>query len=160
MKNTTFLLLLILSFHFTNAQSISPSINAEVCPGIEITFNASLPAQDILIVEGWANFVAPTVTQGIYDEVPGVNGAIAFKFKGIFLDQNVRQTFRVSYKNLTNGGTSTWEFVFRRVKSLFNPSGFSQIVLTSGTQIPAVVEQMSDRKYSYFVFKRDLRKSF
>ena len=112
-------------FISANSQQITPVQTTEVCPGVNITFTVTIPAQSIQSVQPWAINVNPIVVQQPFN-VSTSGGNITFNFIGRFSDYNNKQTFRVFYTNLS-GVATTWDATYTKIKSLLTANSFSQI---------------------------------
>jgi hypothetical protein len=126
-KLLSFLQLLLITLTM-QAQSISPSQNVEYCPKQNITFTVRVPIRasgtsiTVTGVDLIANPDDPQVTQ-IANAVIDSGGTITkFNFTGRFGDDNIKQTFLVTYTPLGSTTTVPIPFDFKLIKSLKNLS--------------------------------------
>lgn len=98
---------LLLTSMLTNAQSISLGTDNEYCPNIEYEFTVTLPGP----------YSSISATQFLITQLPYAfnSSQTSFKFKGMFSDVNIKQSFKISYNN----GSNIFEPVYKKVKSLF-----------------------------------------
>lgn len=85
--------------------TISPSENNEYCPNTEYTFTVSL-TKEYYSVNGENCYVSQSPPPG----------GKTITFKGIFYDNNSKQTFHIVYSD-----GSSYDFKFKKIKSLFYP---------------------------------------
>ena len=107
------------------SQNISPNFDTEQCPGVAITFSASVPG-NLDYVAASAISVAPTLIQGAY-HITRSSTLTTFNFDGKFVDYNNNQTFTAYYYD-ANQNYLHRDFTFTKVKSLLNQTSKSTII--------------------------------
>lgn len=114
MKKLSILFIIAYSFCSNlNAQTITPALSSEQCPGTNITFTVTIAAQSIQSVQPKALNVNPTVvSQPVI--ISNIGGNITFTFVGRFADYNNKQTFTVYYKN-SSGVDATWDATYIKI---------------------------------------------
>jgi PKD-like domain/Secretion system C-terminal sorting domain len=123
MKKLSILLsfLTLIKFISVAQITISPLQSAEYCPNTNIAFSVSG-------IPGTVNNVTGYLSNAQVISVSSFgNGYI--NFIGKFGDQNSKQTFRVLYKDL-NGVNQTFDFPFRKIKSLALTSSNQATIIT------------------------------
>ncbi len=152
MKKILTLTTLLFSFALlANSQTIAPLQSAEFCPGLDITFTVTIQGTNP-VVSSYTN--TPVLVQGAYD-ISSSGGNTTFKFKGKFRDVNIRQGFRVNYKNSTNQSVN-FDPVFKNIKSLFynNPvSSSCPSILPTQTTVIAPTCQVTNIPISFVNIK-------
>ncbi|MCB0741862.1 MAG: hypothetical protein KDB92_12630, partial [Chitinophagaceae bacterium] len=118
-------------FATAHSQNITPLQNSEQCPGINILFTVTLPAQSIQNIQPWPINVNPIVVQQPYNFIYNGN-SITFNFIGKFSDNNNNQTFRFFYTD-QSGMPTTWDATFSKIKSLLTSNPYSQIFPAPGS---------------------------
>jgi hypothetical protein len=120
MKKVKLLFYCFLLCQFLHAQSILPATTSEVCPGTDIVFTVTIPA----VIDNNSMGVASGIGAPVIVQFPTSsstnNGVTTFNFTGRFVDVNVDQAFRVTWRvqNVNNEAT----FTFTKVKSLAHGS--------------------------------------
>jgi hypothetical protein len=103
----------------TFAQSSTPAASGEFCPKTQITFNVTVPGKEPAVTS-WTG--SPMLDQAAYDIVTNsTQTSTTFKFKGRFIDVNIAQSFRVTYKE-ANDTDKEYIMTYKLIKSLYHPT--------------------------------------
>ncbi len=107
----------------TFAQTISPIVTTEFCPGVDVTFTVTVPGNNPTL-GSWTN--SPIIVHPI-SIVSTSTTSTVFTFTGRFEDANQQQVYQIGY--VDGNGQEYYYPTFTHIKSLF----FS----TSPTTIPS-----------------------
>ena len=107
-----------------NTGKISPLETTEQCPATNITFSVTIPAITSATPIVSATTGNATVVTNATNVVRYTDSA-TFTFVGKFRDENITQTFSVSFQ--TSSGGFAKDFVFEKIKSFYFSSSFANI---------------------------------
>lgn len=113
------------------SQTISPDVNDEYCPNVDITFTVTVPGSSPF-VSSWTN--SPLVISGA-SIISSSSSSSTFTFVGKFRDVNINQVFRVNFLNASSQSVFH-DFSFKKVKSLSYSTTCSQVANMSAITAP------------------------